>query len=107
MKHTILALALICGNAQAEFYTGNDLLQRLDSESHGEKMLALGYVIGVFDVGSAVLHCPPAGVTAGQVRDMAASYLRGFPAKRNKTAEPLINEVLAAAWPRPKKGIGL
>ena len=107
MKHTILALVLICGNAQAEFYTGNDLLQRLDSESHGEKMLALGYVIGVFDVGSAVLHCPPAGVTAGQVRDMAASYLRGFPAKRNKTAESLINEVLAAAWPCPKKGVNL
>ena len=107
MKHTILALALLCGNAQAEFYTGNDLLQRLDSESHGEKMLALGYVIGVFDVGSAVIHCPPAGVTAGQVRDMAAAYLRGFPAKRNKTAESLINEVLAAAWPCPKKGVNL
>lgn len=107
MKHTILALALICGNAQAEFYTGNDLLQRIDSESHGEKMLALGYVIGVFDVGQSVLHCSPSNVTAGQVRDMAASYLRSFPAKRNKTAESLINEVLAAAWPCPKKGIGL
>lgn len=27
MKHTILALALLCGNAQAELYTGNDLLR--------------------------------------------------------------------------------
>jgi hypothetical protein len=107
MKHTILALALICGNAQAEFYTGNDLLQRIDSESHGEKMLALGYVIGVFDVGQSVLHCSPSNVTAGQVRDMTASYLRNFPAKRNKTAESLINEVLTAAWPCPKKGVNL
>ena len=107
MKHTILALALICGSAQAEFYTGNDLLQRIDSESHGEKMLALGYVIGVFDVGQSVLHCAPPSVTAGQIRDMAAAYLRGFPAKRHKSAESLVNEVLAAAWPCPKKGVGL
>jgi len=107
MKHTILALALICGNAQADFYTGNDLLQRLDSESHGEKMLALGYVMGVFDVGQSVLHCSPATVTAGQIRDMAAAYLRGFPAKRHRAAELLINEVLAAAWPCPKKGTNL
>ena len=107
MKHTILALALICGNAQADFFTGNDLLQRIDSESHGEKMLAIGYVMGVFDVGQSVIHCAPPSVTSGQVRDMAAAYLRGFPAKRNKGAEFLINEVLAATWPCPKKGIGL
>ena len=107
MKHTILALALICGNAQADFLTGNDLLQRLDDNTHGNTMLSIGYVMGVFDVGQSVLFCAPAGVTAGQVRDMAAAYLRGFPARRNKGAEYLINEVLAATWPCPKKGIGL
>jgi len=107
MKHTILALAILCGNAHAEFYTGNDLLQKFDSESHGERMLAIGYVMGVFDVGQSVLHCSPATVTSGQVRDMAAAYIRGTPAKRHKSAESLINEVLAAAWPCPKRGVTL
>lgn len=107
MKHTILALALLCGSAQAEFLTGNDLLQRIDSENHGDKMMAIGYVIGVFDVGHSILHCPTANVTAGQVRDMAAMYLRTFPAKRNKSAEFLLNEVFSAAWPCPKKGTTL
>ena len=107
MKHTILALALICGNAQAEFYTGNDLLQRLDSESHSDRMLAIGYVMGVADVGQLVFFCAPNGVTAGQLQDITAAYLRGFPTRRHKGAESLINEVLAATWPCPKKGIGL
>ena len=107
MKHTILALALICGNAQADFYSGNELLQKMDSESHGERMLAIGYVMGVFDVGQSVLHCSPTNVTSGQVRDMTAAYLRGYPAKRHRGAEALINEVLAATWPCPKKGVGL
>jgi len=107
MKKTILALALICGNAQAGFFTGNDLLQRIDSESHGDVMLSIGYVMGVFDVGQNILHCAPGGVTSGQIRDMTAAYLRGFPAKRHRSADVLITEVLAAAWPCPKKGTNL
>jgi hypothetical protein len=107
MKKTILALALICGNAQADFFTGNDLFQRMNSDQHGDIMLSIGYVMGVFDVGQSVLFCAPASVTSGQVRDMTLAYLRNFPAKRNKGAEFLINDVLAATWPCPKKGATL
>jgi len=107
MKKTILALALICGNAQAGFYSGNDLLQKIDSDNHGDRMLSMGYVMGVFDLGHTILHCAPASVTVGQVHDLTAAYLRGFPAKRHKLADSLITDALSTAWPCPKKGTNL
>ena len=107
MKKTILALALICGNAQAGFYTGNDLLQKIDSESHGDRMFSMGYVMGVFDLGQNILHCAPNGVTVGQIHDLTAAYIRGFPAKRHRAADSLITDALSAALPCPKKGTNL
>ena len=98
MKRGILILALLCGSAHAEFWDGNKLHNHL-SGTTGEQLLGLGYVMGVADSLQHVTFCPPANVTAGQVRDMVANYLNNVPADRHLTADGLINKVLKGVWP--------
>jgi hypothetical protein len=89
---------------RAEFYTGNDLLRLMNSESSGERGIALGYVMGITDFGMNVIHCPPSDVTAGQVRDMMRNYLTANPQERHNTGDTLILRVLKQAWPCAQRG---
>jgi hypothetical protein len=98
MRKLLLILALLPSIAQAEFFTGNDLLAKMNG-SQMERMQAIGFVQGVFDVYVDVTICPPSNVTAGQVRDMVKNYLTNSPATRHKTAESLIHEALKGVWP--------
>jgi len=106
MKKLLAGLLLIPCLARAEFYTGNDLLTKLNSASTIEQTHALGYVMGVYDVYVDVTICSPRGVTSGQVRDMVQNYLTNIPAQRHKTAESLINQALKQAWPCPQRNPG-
>lgn len=99
MKKLLIVL-LFPITAHAEFYTGNILLNRLQSESTVEKAVALGYVMGVFDANQGATHC--AGnrdITAGQIKDMARAYLENNPTTRNRTADILLGELFKKAWP--------
>lgn len=100
MKNVLIS-ALICVSfgAQAEFYTGNELLQRINSESSSERSLAVGYVMGVADTTMGVSHCPPPEATSGQMRDMLRNYLNAFPQERHHSADILVVRVLRTAWP--------
>jgi hypothetical protein len=71
MKKLIAGLLFVPCVASAEFLSGNDLLSRMNSEEVVQRMFALGYVAGVSDAQQHVFSCPPAGVTNGQVRDVA------------------------------------
>jgi hypothetical protein len=99
MKHLFLCLALVAGSAQAEFYTGNELLQRLNSESLGERAAGIGYIMGVADSGHGVIYCPPEHVTSGQLRDMVRNYLTNTPAVRHLSADSLVTHVIKSQWP--------
>lgn len=105
MKKLLLAAALMCGAAHAEFYTGNDLLAKLNGD-FGDKMVGMGYVMGVFDVARGVEHCPPDNITAGQVRDMVKNHLEATPSTRHFVADVQVRYVLKSAWPC-KKGTGV
>ena len=95
-----LALAaLAVGSAQAEFDSGNELLQRMNSESSIERNAAIGYVMGVADVYQGVAYCPPPEVTAGQLRDVVRNYLTNVPAERHLSGDVLVLRVLKAQWP--------
>jgi len=85
--------------ARAEFFTGNDLATLLNSQSNSDRIQALGFIQGVFDVYVHVTICPPANVTAGQLNDMIRNYLNNNPAIRHHTAERLINQALKQVWP--------
>lgn len=105
MKKLLLVAALMCGAAHAEFFTGNDLLGKLNGD-FGDKMVAMGYVIGVFDTTRSEAHCPPENVTAGQVRDMVKNHLEAMPTIRHLSADVQVRYVLNRAWPCAKKGSG-
>ena len=87
--------------ARAEFWTGNNLYDRITSSEVSERIQALGYVMGVFDVYVNITFCPgsQSGITAGQIRDMAAAWLAANPTQRNRNAEALLNEIFKQAWP--------
>lgn len=103
MKKLTLIISLLCGTAHAEFYTGNDLYNKLISDNAIERMVGLGFVIGVFDTAQSVAHCAPDNITAGQVRDMVRQHLEATPSVRHYAAEVQVRYVLSRAWPCPKK----
>ena len=86
--------------AQANFYTGNDLHQRM--QDRDLNMLTLGYVGGVFDATVMFAHCPPPSVTMGQARDMVQAWLANNPQYRHRRAAELVLHVFMESWPCPK-----
>lgn len=103
MKKFIAALLFVPTIASAEFYSGNDILNKLNDSSLMMQMQALGYIQGVADVYVGVTFCAASNVTAGQLQDIVKSYLQHNPAIRHKTAESLINEALKQVWPCSKR----
>lgn len=99
MKKLILIAALCASTAHAEFLTGNDLLQRLESDSAVERVAGLGYIMGVADAVLGVEQCAPGNVTAGQMRDMVRNHLTSNPSVRHITADVQVRYVLKNAWP--------
>ena len=85
--------------AHAEFYTGNELLNKIQDQSHGQNMMALGFVAGAFDVGFGIIHCTPNTVNLGQIRDMFKNELLASPEKRHLSAESILNQMLKNKWP--------
>lgn len=98
MKRALL-LMLACSGAHAEFFTGNDLLSKLNSSSYIDQSMAMGYVAGVSDTGTRVTHCPPRHATVGQVQDMVRYHLESNPSSRHFTADSIIINLLKATWP--------
>lgn len=94
-----LLLLLFAGAAHAEFWDGNKLLSRIESSNFYEQGLAMGYVIGIADMGYGVIHCAPSNVTAGQLNDMVKNYLNNVPAQRHRSGDVIVNHVLKSTWP--------
>ena len=107
IKKLLLAAAVVCGPAHAQFYSGNEILQRMQSDSVVDKMVSLGFVAGVSDAWDGIMFCPPESVTTGQARDIAQRFLVLNPGKRHKPAAELVMDALMEAWPcarKPNKG---
>lgn len=107
MKVLILASALVATAAQAEFFTGNDLFQKMNSSSLIDQSMALGYVAGASDVGTRITHCPPNNSTIGQVHDMVKNHLETNPGSRHFSADSLITTLLKSVWPCQRRGSSL
>lgn len=108
MKKTLIALTLAAASsAHAGFYTGNDILRRLNGDEVS-KSVAMYYIAGVADTLQGALVCAPAEVTLGQLMDMTQHYLNASPTTRHQAADLLITRMLTAIWPCPdKKGTAL
>jgi hypothetical protein len=105
MKKLLILLAF-CGSAHAEFRDGNKLLSDLQGDIY-DRMHALGYIVGVADMGRGFVNCMPENATAGQINDMVKNYLINTPADRHMTGDVIVNKVLKAVWPCAKRGTSL
>lgn len=107
MKWAAAAAIVVACNAHAEFYSGNELLAKMESDHVVDRLMALGYVIGVSDTGDGVTHCPPANITTGQVRDLVKGHLTRNPGSRHYSADSLITNLLRTTWPCKPNGRGI
>lgn len=98
MKAVAMALVMMSTAAQAEFFTGNELLTYMNG-SASQQSVAMGYVAGAFDAATGSRICPPASVTLAQVRDMTKQALERLPSERHASADAFIVAVSANAWP--------
>jgi hypothetical protein len=106
MKKFIVSLLFVPAMAQAEFVTGNTLLEDLQSTETIKRVFAMGYVAGVADANHSVTYCPPQGISLGQVRDMTEQYLIANASLRNLSADVLIGDMLNRRWPCKKESRG-
>jgi hypothetical protein len=104
MKYLIATIALTAASAaQAEFWSGNDLHSRMQSQSQHDQSISLGYVMGIYDARTRATHCPPDNITAGQIYDMVKKVLAHTPSIRHFTADLIIGTLLENEWPCSKK----
>ena len=108
MRKLLATLLFVPAMAHAEFWTGNDLHNRLSSSDSMERIHALGYIMGVYDAGVNAIFCPPnqSGISAGQIRDMTFAYLSQNPSVRHRTADAIIFEMFKQVWPCANRGRG-
>lgn len=99
MKKLILIAALAASPAYAQFYSGNDLLEKLNDTNPAQRMFALGYVAAVIDTVIDVQVCPPDQIQVGQVRDIVHRWLQNNPDKRQFTASSIVIHALKQSWP--------
>ena len=103
MKKLIVALcvALSVTTAKAEFWTGNDLYYSIISTDINKRFQALGYIMGIYDMGIHGAFCPQTeqGITVGQLQDMIKQHLEQNPSQRHRVADRLIAELFKQVWP--------
>lgn len=107
MKKYLISLLFVPAMAHAEFMSGNKLLNDLQSANVIDRMVGMGYVQGVMDAHTRALYCPPNGITAGQVTDMAKKHLEENPAIRHFAADGILAQLFKPIWPCPKKGTSI
>jgi hypothetical protein len=103
MRKLLAAILMVPAMAHAEFYSGNILLQKINSSELHDKALAIGYIMGVSDAFQNAEHCSPNTVTSGQTRDVVKLYLEQSPSIRDMTADVLVRIALSNAWPCANK----
>lgn len=103
IKRLFLTAALVCGPAQAQFFSGNELYERI---REGKISQVMFYVAGVHDANDKVLFCSPSDVTLGQALDVVRRYLESRPEQRHLSADFLASQAMRAVWPC-RKGSGV
>ena len=107
MRRALILALLLAGTAHAEFIDGNQLLSKLKDSNYFTQGYAMGYIVGIADMGMGIVHCAPPNVTAGQLNDMVKNYLENTPAERHMTGDAIVNKILKTMWPCAKRGSAL
>ena len=112
---TFILIAMLVGlpmqaQAQAYFWTGNELVERMrewDKYQAGQRDIAyiragfyLGYVTAATDSFESVgLICMPESVTIGQATAAVGAYLKANPKRWGEAAIYLVHAALVEAFP--------
>ena len=109
MKRLICAAlaATISGVSSAGFVDGNLLQKRAKDDGDIDFAYAIGYVVGVADMGDGEEFCLPVNFSAGQALDIAKNFLQKYPDLRHYNAALLVSASLKQKFPCQKKGTGL
>lgn len=99
MNKWLVILLLATGPAQAEFYTGNDLLERIRSRDSIERLEALLYIAGAADAHRGAVSCPTPEVTLGQVYDLVKNYLERNPERRHQPGDWIVAAAMRPVFP--------
>jgi len=99
----LIAGLLVTSSANAAFYSGNDLYNKMISESVAERALTMGYVAGIYDVFEGTAMCAKGNVTLGQLKDIVLKKLVNHPESRHMAADMFVYTALSEAFPCPKK----
>lgn len=99
MRKWLVILLLATGPAHAEFYTGNELYERIRSGESIKRLEVMMYIAGVSDAHRGVVSCPTADVTLGQLFDMVHSYLIRTPERRHQPGDWIVAAVMRPVWP--------
>ena len=99
----ILLAAMLATSAHADFQSGNEILNNINSDNYYSKGNAMGYIMGVVDAYSGIYICPPATITGGQIQDIVKSYLVQTPATRHTGASVLVYSAMVEFFPCKKK----
>lgn len=94
MKYITLIAALITNTAQAQYFTGSELLSRLNSSDAYMRGSAMGYIASVHDVNREVLRCFPKEVQLGKLRDEVKAHLESTPEIHYLPADLFVTHVI-------------
>ena len=100
MKFRLLLIAVLVVKSSATWaISGNELLELMQRDN---KLAAMMYIRGVFDVLNGDRFCAPKNATAGQIYDLVQSHLKGLPQFRHHNAAVLIGGSLETVYPCSK-----
>lgn len=94
-------LAIAALNTNAQFMSGNKLLERMNKGPFSEGV-AMGYVLGIADENDNFMFCLPSNLSAGQANDIIKAKLDLSPEIRHKQASVIVNETFARYFPCKK-----
>jgi len=110
MKRLLLAAVLtgVSSPVFASTYDGNAMYEWAQTyENKGSNAfdsgMYVGYIVGLAEITSSVLFCPPPHTQQGQLFDIVYIYLRDNPAKRSNSAGEVTITALRNAYPCSNK----
>jgi hypothetical protein len=102
MKTIVIAAAIaVSSMAHASFFTGNDLFEKLNSDT--DAAWGMMYIAGVADAGLGTEQCAPQNSILRQHVDIVKQWLYANPTLRHYAASSIVTVSLQQAFPCPKK----
>ncbi|MFN3457573.1 MAG: Rap1a/Tai family immunity protein [Novosphingobium sp.] len=97
----LAAVALLPSPARAEWMSGEQLQEACSAKAPVDRAMCLSYVIGVLDGFRSAERPPkvPDDVSAGQVRDVVATYLAKHDEALALQGRMVVKGAIVDAWP--------